>query len=125
MKAEQRGTAFRPCGRRDLDWVFSIQTERVVAKDNTVAIRHHWWQIDKSRFRHSLAGQTVTIHRHLDGTVSIRYGPHVVGRGKDGAMENRKQVSHASLEIAAGDSHFPTAPTTTRPLSPKKAKRAA
>ncbi len=35
---------------------------------------------EKSRFRSSLAGCTVTIHEHLDGTVSIRYGPHVVGR---------------------------------------------
>jgi len=27
--------------------VFSVQTERVVAKDNTVAIAHRWWQIQK------------------------------------------------------------------------------
>jgi transposase len=126
VKAAERGTAFRRCGRSDLDWVFSIQTERVVSKDNTVAIRDQWWQLDKTRWRHTLAGQTVTIHQHLDGTVSIRYGPHVVGRGKDGAMENQTPVSHRSLEIAAGDSHFPTAPTTTNPLSPKpKAKRVA
>jgi transposase len=126
VKAAERGTAFRRCGRSDLDWIFSIQTERVVGKDNTVAIRDRWWQLDKTRWRHTLAGQTVTIHQHLDGTVSIRYGPHVVGRGKDGAMENQTQVSPRSLEIAPGDSHFPTAPTTTNPLSPKtKAKRVA
>jgi transposase len=125
VKAAERGTAFRRCGRSDLDWVFSIQTERVVAKDNTVAVRDQWWQLDKSRWRHTLAGQTVTIHQHLDGTVSIRYGPHVVGRGKDGTLENQKPVFHRSLEIASGDSHFSTAPTTN-PLSPKpKAKRVA
>jgi len=125
VKAAERGTAFRRCGRSDLDWIFSIQTERVVAKDNTVAIRDQWWQLDKSRWRHTLAGQTVTIHQHLDGTVSIRYGPHVVGRGKDGALENPKPVFHRSLEIASGDSHFPTA-STIPPLSPKsKAKRVA
>jgi transposase len=125
VKAAERGTAFRRCGRSDLDWVFSIQTERVVDKDNTVAVRDQWWQLDKSRWRHTLAGQTVTIHQHLDGTVSIRYGPHVVGRGKDGALENPKPVFHRSLEIASGDSHFSTAPTTN-PLSPKpKAKRIA
>jgi transposase len=125
-KAAERGTAFRSCARRDLDWVFSIQTERIVAKDNTVKIRDQWWQLDKSRWRHTLAGQTVTIHQHLNGSVSIRYGPHVVGRGKDARLENQTTVSHAGLEIAAGDSHFPTAPTTTRPLSPKlKAKRVA
>jgi hypothetical protein len=93
------------------------------------------WQIDKTRFRNTLAGSTVTIHEHLDETVSIRFGPHVVGRfdsngeklpepnlkkrgGKGGSMEageNQKQVStvsHTPLEISpkARDSHFPTAP---------------
>jgi hypothetical protein len=33
-KAAERGTAFRPSTRKDLDWIFSIQTERVVAQDN-------------------------------------------------------------------------------------------
>lgn len=144
----ERGTAFRPCARRDLDWVFTVQTERVVSKDNTVAIRDRWWQLDKCRWRHSLAGTTVTIHEHLDGTVSIRYGPHVAGRydsqgqplpndtrkgrGKDGtveAVENRSAVSlrsHRPLEIASGDSHFSTAMNPIHPLSPKpKAKRVA
>ena len=116
--------------------IFSVQTERVVDKDNTVAIGGKWWQIEKSRWRYSLAKQTVTIHQHLDGTVSVRFGPHVVGRydsegrpltrpsakrrGKDGSMEageNQNQVStgsHTPLEISqkARDSHFPTAPTT-------------
>jgi len=96
VKAAERGTAFRRCGRSDLDWIFSIQTERVVSKDNTVAIRDQWWQLDKTRWRHTLAGQTVTIHQHLDGTVSIRYGPHVVGRGKDAAVENHTPVSTAA-----------------------------
>ena len=125
MKAAERGTAFRRCGRSDLDWIFSIQTERVVSKDNTVAIRDQWWQLDKTRWRHTLAGQTVTIHQHLDGTVSIRYGPHVVGRGKDGAVENQNPVSPRSLEIAPGDSHFPTAPTTIPSLPKTKAKKVA
>jgi hypothetical protein len=126
VKASARGSAFRPCSRKDLNWVFSIQTERVVAKDNTVTMRDQWWQLDKTRWRHTLAGLTVTIHQHLDGTVSIRYGPHVVGRGKDAAMENPTPVSHSRLEIAAGDSHFPAASTTTSPLSPQsKAKRVA
>lgn len=138
VPAAQRGTAFRKCGRRDLDAVFSIQTERVVEKDNTVAIRNHWWQIEKCRWRYSLAGQTVTIHQHLDGVVSIRFGPHLVGRyqsegrGKAGAVEaveNQTQVSHRShrpLEIAHGDSHFPTAPIPPFPLGTKpKAKKVA
>jgi transposase len=147
VAAQERGTAFRPCSRRDLDFIFSIQTERVVDNDNTVAIGNRWWQIDKSRWRYSLAKQTVTIHQHLNGMVSIRFGPHVVGRydgegrpvvvqarakrrGKGGSMEageNQKQVftgSHTPLEISpkARDSHFPTAPTTASASSKQKPK---
>lgn len=126
--AAEKGSAFRPCSRRDLDWVFSIQTERVVSKDNTVAIGDRWWQIEKCRWRHSLAGQTVTIHQHLNGTVSIRFGPHTVGRyteggGKDGAAENPKPVSRRSLEIATSDSHCSTAPATTPSLADRKKSR--
>jgi len=137
VKPAEKGTAFRRCGRSDLDWVFSIQTERVVSKDNTVAIKDRWWQMDKCRWRRTLAGQTVTIHEHLDQSVSIRFGPHVVGQwtegpGKDGALgvaENQTPVSrnsHRPLEIAKGDSHFPTASTTVCPLPSKsKAKKVA
>lgn len=130
VKAAQPGSAFRKTARRDLDGVFSIQMDRVVSKDNTVAIADRWWQIDKCRWRHSLAGQTVTIHQHLDGGVSICFGPHVVGRypkgrGNDAAVENQQQVSHRRLETASGASHIPTAPSVF-PLSPKaKAKRVA
>jgi hypothetical protein len=78
VAAAEKGTAFRRTTRTDLNWIFTVQTERVVAKDNTVAITDRNWQLEKSRFRSSLAGCTVTIHEHLDGNVSIRYGPHVV-----------------------------------------------
>ena len=150
VAAQEKGTAFRRCSRTDLDWVFTIQTERVVAKDNTVAIAARSWQIDKTRFRHTLAGSTVTVHEHLDGCISVRYGPHVVGRfhsngttrktkaserrGKGGVVEtdeNQGQVfsaSHSSLEISPTprDSHFPTAPAPVTGVKRKnRAARAA
>ena len=148
VPAAEKGTAFRRTNRSDLNWIFSVQTERVVAKDNTVAIGSQRWQIDKTKFCSTLAGSTVTIHEHLDETVSIRFGPHVVGRydrageklpartpeeerrGKGGSMEageNQKQVftgSHTPLEISqkARDSHFPTAPMTVAVVSKTKTK---
>jgi transposase len=147
VPAGQRGTAFRRSSRVDLEWIFTVQSERVVAKDNTVAIGDRLWQIGRTRFRHTLAGCTVTIHEHLDGAVSIRYGPHVVGRfdgqgqileraakpkrrGKDGSLEggeNQTQVftaSHPPLEISPTprDSHFSTALTTANFLSQPKSK---
>lgn len=120
VKAAQRGTAFRRCGRADLDWIFTVQTERVVAKDNTVAIAARSWQLDKSRFRHSLAGCTVTIHEHLDATISIRYGPHVVGRFEANGERRGKVQSPPKPR----PSPFPTATTATA-LSPKLKRRAA
>jgi transposase len=95
VPAAQKGTAFRRCGRTDLDLVFSVQTERVVAQDNTVAVRDRIWQLEKSKFRNTLAGCTVTIHQHLSGQVSIRYGPHLVGHfdaaGRSVAVSARGQ----------------------------------
>jgi transposase len=145
VPAAEKGTAFRRTARTDLNLIFSVTAERVVAKDNTVAMGNRHWQIDKTRFRHTLAGCTVTVHEHLDGTISIRYGPHVVGhydqkgerltstttekrRGKGGSMEageNQKQVStgsHTPLEISqkTRDSHFPTAPMTASVLGTKR-----
>ena len=91
VPAREKGTAFRRVARTDLDWIFTVQTERVVAQDNTVTITDRSWQLEKSRFRSWLAGCTVTIHEHLDGTVSIRYGPHVLGRyAADGQPLQRK-----------------------------------
>ena len=106
VKAAQRGTAFRHTSRRDLDWIFSIQAERVVAKDNTVTIKGRTWQIEKTRFRHTLAGCTVTVHEHLDATVSIRYGPHVIGRFDEngerrGKVKSEKRASHFSTATTA------------------------
>ena len=65
VAAAGKGTAFRKTSRSDLNWIFTVQTERVVPKDNTVAIGSRDWQIDKTPFRHTLAGSTVTIHEHL------------------------------------------------------------
>jgi transposase len=80
VAAKTKGTAFRKTARADLNLIFAVQSERVVAQDNTVTIGKRVWQIGKATFRNTLAGCTVTMHEHLDRTVSIRYGPHVVGR---------------------------------------------
>jgi transposase len=80
VRAAGPGHAFVPGRGRDLDQIFSVQTERVVEKDNTVQVGERVWQIERTRWRGTLAGCRVTICEHLDGHVSIVYGPHVVGR---------------------------------------------
>ena len=78
--AAQRGTAFVPLRRKDLDLVFSLQHERIVARDNTVSYANQVWQVERCKLRATLAGCRVTIHQHLDQTISITFGPHLVGR---------------------------------------------
>jgi transposase len=80
LPAGQAGHAFVPVRGQDLEQVFSVQRERTVGKDNTVAIGERVWQIERTRWRGTLAGCRVRICEHLDGEVSIVYGPHVVGR---------------------------------------------
>jgi hypothetical protein len=80
VEAEQNGSAFVRTRRRDLDWIFSVQQERTVNPDNTVAWNNHVLQIEKTRWRNTLAGCSVVVHELLDSTVVIRYGPHEVAR---------------------------------------------
>ncbi len=86
VAASERGTAFVPLRRKDLDLVFSIQHERVVGRDNTVSFANRIWQLERSKLRATLAGCRVTIHEHLDQTVSITFGPHLVGRYNTAAV---------------------------------------
>ena len=92
-----KGTAFVRLHRRDLDWIFSVQQERTVNRDNTVVIGHRVLQLEQTRWKDTLARQTVVIHEHLDGRVSIRYGPHVIAEyASDGLplpAERRKHTA--------------------------------
>jgi hypothetical protein len=54
-----------------------------VANDNTVSVNNRVFQLEKTRWRDTLAGQTVVVHEHLDGRVSIRYGPHLIAQFSD------------------------------------------
>ncbi len=130
----QRGNAFVACRRKDLDLVFALQYERTVNRDNTVSFQNLSLQIERVRWRATLAGCNVTVHQHLDGTLSLTYGPHRLGRysaqgvavtatpkTREAAVEKtpggkvQKQTFPPGLEIplTARDSHFPTATTAT------------
>jgi transposase len=80
VAAAQPGSAFLPLQGQDLERIFALQHERVVQGDNTVEIAHRTLQIEKSPWRNTLAGCSVIVYEHLDGTLSVGYGPHVVGR---------------------------------------------
>jgi hypothetical protein len=79
VPAAQEGTAFVPCGV-PLDHIFSVQHERMVGNDNTVQIGRRRLQLGASRLRCHFVRCRVVVHEHLDGTLSVTYGPHVIGR---------------------------------------------
>src|SRR4030095_16958886 len=56
VKASERGTAFVPLRRKELDLIFSLQHERVVARDNTVSFANRSFQLERSKLRATLAG---------------------------------------------------------------------
>jgi hypothetical protein len=96
VAAAEKGHAFVPVRGSDLDRIFSVQTERVVAKDNTVRLATRVGQIERTPWRGTLAGCRVTICEHLDGRVTIVYGPHRVGEytaeGQSLAVAKKRRV---------------------------------
>ena len=80
VSAPQGGTAFVPYHAGQLEKVFSFQEERIVGNDNTVVLARLRLQIPPQKFRFSLARCRVLVCRHLDATLSVYYGPHLLGR---------------------------------------------
>src|SRR6202789_498678 len=131
--AAQRGNAFVPCRSRDLNLIFALQFERAVNRDNTVSFQNLSLQLERVGWRATLAGCQVTVHQHLDGTLSLTHGPHRLGRFNPQGEALAQTITRAQravektrggkvkkttfpprLEIpqSARDSHFPTAPAT-------------
>src|SRR5690242_6918127 len=109
VPCRQRGNAFVPCRNRDLDRIFSLQFERSVNRDNTVSFQNLSLQIERVRWRATLAGCQVVVHQHLDGTLSLTHGPHCLGRyDAAGAPLSAK----ASTELSRGRG---TAPLPLQP----------
>jgi len=80
VAAAQPERAFVPCSGYDLERIFSVQQERTVNQDNTVSIAHRLLQIEKTKWRGTLAKQRVLVCEHLDGRYTVYFGPHRVGR---------------------------------------------
>jgi transposase len=78
VEPAQQESAFVPVGGKDLDRVFSLHHERVVNRDNTIQFANRVLQIERSKWRGTLAGCRVVVCEHLDGRVSVYYGPHRV-----------------------------------------------
>ena len=122
VAAAQRGSAFMACPGRNLDLTFSLQFERTVNRDNTVSWQNLVLQIESTRWRATLAGCNVTVHQHLDGRLSVTYGPHRLGQftAEGVPIVSKKMAARKAVEKTAAAppwktlrvSHFPTASAT-------------
>jgi len=92
----QRGHAFVPSRHRDLERIFSLQFERSVNRDNTVSFQNLSLQIERVRWRATLAGCQVVVHQHLNGTLSLTHGPHCLCRYDGGGTPLSAKASKAT-----------------------------
>ena len=109
VAAAEPGSAFVPVARQDLNRVFSLQFERTVNRDNTVSFQNRKLQIAPLRWRGTLAGCSVIAHQHLDGTLSLSYGPHCLGRFDAGGLPLPGKAS-TLLGRGRGTAPFPCNP---------------
>ena len=130
VPAAQRGSAFVRRSSKDLNLIFALQFQRTVNRDNTVSVQNLRLQIEPVRWRATLAGCTVTVHQHLDGTFTITHGPQRVGHysAEGRPLQEEKISARGAVEKTQGgkvqkptfppcleipqtmrDSHFPTA----------------
>jgi transposase len=117
----QRGSAFVSCRSRDLERIFSLQFERSVNRDNTVNFQNLSLQIERVRWRATLAGCQVVVHQHLDGTLSLTHGPHCLGRYDRGGAPLPAPASTA-ISRGRGAAPFPCNPIPK--INPTQSARA-
>lgn len=122
VTAARPESAFVPATGKDLERIFSLQHERVVNRDNTISYANRVLQIERTRWRGTLAGCRVLVCEHLDGSLSVYYGPHLVGRfvfaeeepkaaakscGKDAALGNPANPAGFPLSHSSNNNSLP------------------
>ena len=100
--------AFVPLGAVDLEQILCHQDERVVARDNTVALDGVVMQLAKQVGRRTCAGLHVLVRRHLDGQHSVWLGARRLGlfdargaRGHFGGRVTEHRAGFGQGQIAA------------------------
>jgi len=78
IPAAEQASAFVPYTGHDLDRIFALVHDRVVAADNCVEFKNQRLQIPPSPWRCSFAKCRVKVYEQLDATISIGYGPHTL-----------------------------------------------
>jgi len=93
----EEGAAFVECVIPNLDDILCEQHDRGVGRDNCVSFDGKKLQIPADRHRCHYIKATVRVHRHLDDTLAVFYGPRkLASYGADGILiENGKVKASA------------------------------
>ena len=125
VAARRKERLSHACSRTDLNWIFTVQTERVVAKDNTVTIGERVWQIDKNSLSQH-AGRLHGDDPRAPGSDAFRFATDPTwwddsthqGRPSAGAQESARH--ERSPESACGSKELDSPPF---PFPPPGASR--
>jgi len=72
--AREFGSAYRPVPKGlNLNNIFCIKEERIVAPDNTISYNTKYYQILPNEYRISFAKAEVMVHEWIDGSIHIFY----------------------------------------------------
>ena len=81
---------------------------------NSVSFQNLNLQIEAVRWRATLVGCQVTVHQHLDGTISLTKVPHLLGRSESAAQSATKSRRDRLWKSRKMKSHNPDVPTSLR-----------
>jgi len=116
VRAAQPESAFVPASGKELERIFSLQHERVVNGDNTIRFANRVLQIERTRWRGTLAGCRVLVCQHLAGLLSVYYGPHRVGLFPHQEQGPESCGKDAALGNPAKDAGFPLSHSSNNSL---------
>lgn len=80
VPAAQPGTAFVPFIGGSLPDILCEHHERVVGNDNCVRFQGRCLQIQSDAMRHHYVKRRVRVHRYVDDTLALFYGPRLLAR---------------------------------------------
>ena len=93
---KEEGSAFVPTNGADLEGILCVIEDRVVNNDNTVSWGRRKLQLEAVGWRSSLAKCRVKVCEHMDGRLSVRYGPKVIGWYNAQAQSQTTQLLKAA-----------------------------
>ena len=122
VEAEQTGTAFVTYPGKDLEKIFSQQQKRVVDNDNTVRFAGRCLQIPQQTFRFSMARCPVLVCEHLDQTLTVHYGHHVLGHYDAAGQLRRMPVATKPVPTLGGRTRLMKAAARCDPSTEERKK---